>query len=312
MICILSLFVFAVLGLFSARYRKLAGEAFECVFKRIQLQPCESGLDQKVKSKVIARVFKRNKKAASILNKYFEVFSWALVVLLFLSLVFTVHGLYNYYAYGNCNGPNADPGSCPLPNSGQQQSLEVEPITFSQLDYMDNPVLGARDANVAIVEFGCFECPHTYAIQSQLDRLMQEYKGQVKLVFMHFPLSEHHNSQLLAQTAICAQKQDKFWQYKDKLFAIKGSCSIDGGNDVHQKALDYARDTGLDMEQFKSCLNGKSAQAAKKEVLNDKKQGLGLGVSQTPTLFINGKKIEGYRDYQTLRNLVESELNESN
>ena len=307
MICVISLIVFAFLGLFSARYRNLAKEAFECVFKRIQLKPCESGLDQRVKSKIIGKVFKRNKKAAGFLNKYFEVFSWLLVILMFVSLGFTANGLYNYFAYGNCNGPNADPGSCVLPSGNTGQNLDFQKIELSQLNYSDNPILGPEGAKITIYEFGCFECPYTYSIQSELDKLMREYKEDIQLVFMHFPISEHHNSHFLAKASICAQRQGKFWRYKNKLFTIQGTCTVNGENNVREKATKYAREIGLNMEEFNSCVDQAKVN---QEITNDKKQGLGLGVDKTPTLFIDGEKVAGFKTYQELKKIVEDKLEE--
>lgn len=308
MICILAMVVFSILGIFSARYRSLAKEAFECVFKRIRLKPCESGLDQKVKSKIIGKVFKRNKKLAGVLNRYFEVFSWALVILLIVSMGFTANGLFNYFVFGNCNGPNADPGSCFLPTGGSKKSLDYEKISLSELNYSDNSYVGPKDAKVTIFEFGCFQCPYTKSIQSELEKLMEKYRGDIKLVFMHFPLAEHHNSQLLAQAAVCAQRQGKFWEYKKKLFTIQGSCEVSNESNPERKPVRFATSIGLKVEKFKSCIDSKDV---KKEVLNDKRQGLGLGVKQTPTLFINDRKVEGYRSYKELKQIVEEELNSS-
>ncbi|MFB6216693.1 MAG: DsbA family protein [Candidatus Aenigmatarchaeota archaeon] len=299
--------VFAVLGIFSARYRSLAREAFDCVFNRVRLKPCESGLDQKVKNKIIGKVFKRNKKIAGVLNRYFEVFSWTLVILLVVSLAFAANGLYNYFAFGNCNGPQAPDGSCILPGSGDRTDIEYENIKLSQVDYSDNPTMGPKNASLTILEFGCFACPYTYSIQSELGKLMENYGDKVKLVFMHFPLSEHHNSQFLAEASYCAQKQGKFWEYKDKLFMIQGTCGTSEQVNVSNIAIDYAREVGINITRFRSCLNSDNAY---KTIMEDKRQGLGLGVDKTPTLFINDTKVEGYKTYKELKRIVERELNE--
>lgn len=147
---------------------------------------------------------------------------------------------------------------------------------------------------------------HFPLIQPEIDRLTEEYEGRIKLVFMHFPLVKHHNSQILAEASLCAQRQGEFWSYKDRLFTIRGSCSASGENNVIQKVINYAKDVGLNIKKFKGCLGSSEVKEA---ILNDKKQGLGLGVKQTPTLFIEGEKIEGYKSYQELKEVVENHLN---
>lgn len=107
MICIIALFVFAVLGIFSVRYRQLAKEAFDCVFRRVTLRPCNTGFDQKMKMGIVSRVFKHSQKLSGFVYKRFELLSWFFTLLLFVSLGYSAYGLYNLYAFGNCNGPNS-------------------------------------------------------------------------------------------------------------------------------------------------------------------------------------------------------------
>ncbi|MFH1622894.1 MAG: hypothetical protein ABIA12_00010 [Candidatus Aenigmatarchaeota archaeon] len=105
MICVIALFVFAVLGVFSARYRPLAREAFRCTFLKITLRPCETGLDDRIKSKLVSKLLPRAPRAARFVYKNFEVLSWAFTLLFFASMIYSAYSLYNLYAYGTCD-PN--------------------------------------------------------------------------------------------------------------------------------------------------------------------------------------------------------------
>jgi hypothetical protein len=111
MICIIALVVFGILGIFSAAYRKLAAEAFDCVFRRITFRPCHSGLDKRLKSQIVGSIMKRSPRAANFTYKYFEVFSWAFIILTAATLAAMGVSFYNYVEYRNCNGPNAPENS---------------------------------------------------------------------------------------------------------------------------------------------------------------------------------------------------------
>ncbi|MCD4759468.1 hypothetical protein K8R33_01100 [archaeon] len=112
MICLLSLIVFGVLAVFSAGYRPMAKEAFDCVFRRVTLRKCQSGLDIRVKSKIVGKVMNKSPRLAKGVHKYFEVVSWIFVILFFVSLAFSADAIYNLVVYDNCNGPDADPDTC--------------------------------------------------------------------------------------------------------------------------------------------------------------------------------------------------------
>lgn len=311
MICILSLVVFAILGIFSAKYRALAKEAFDCVFKRIQFKPCESGLDKKVKSKIIGKVFKKNKKLAGALSKHFETFSWVLVVLLVISFAFTANGIYNYIQYGNCNGPEST-ASCSFEaiqtsvwdKLGLKFNSILFPLKLEELSYQENPWIGAKTPELKIFEFGCFKCPYTARIQPEIDKLVSEYNQSVRVYFMHFPLTEHDNSMELATASECAQEQGKFWEFKEEVFMEVGTCTPKK-TEIREEILNLARRTNLNLKEFKKCLKENEKSELVKQNRN---QGIKLGVKKTPTLFIGNEKVEGYKTYEQLKRIVEKEL----
>jgi hypothetical protein len=117
MICLVALFVFAVLGLFSAKYRSLAKEAFNCVFLRMTLRPCDTGFDRKMKMKLVGKLMTKNRKIAGFVFRHFEVLSWVFTLLFFASLLTFAKGTYNFAVYGSCE-PHSDFCIFNLNNSG--------------------------------------------------------------------------------------------------------------------------------------------------------------------------------------------------
>jgi len=108
MICIIALVVLSITGIFSASHRRLAKEAFDCVFKKVTLRKCDTGFDDKIKAKIVGKTMGKNPKLAGFIFRRFQILSWILTILLLVSLIFTVHGAYNFIRYGNCNGAHSD------------------------------------------------------------------------------------------------------------------------------------------------------------------------------------------------------------
>ncbi len=112
MICFIALFVFAILGLFSVKYRNYFFEALDCVLRKATLRKCTTSFDKKMKMRVSAKLSKLNKGLGSFVFKQFDIISWIITLLMILSLIWTAYyaffGLYNYFTYGNCDGPNSN------------------------------------------------------------------------------------------------------------------------------------------------------------------------------------------------------------
>lgn len=120
MICLIALAVFAVCGIFSAKYRSWAKEAFDCVFRRITLRPCNTAFDKKVQAKIVGKMLQRNVRAAAFINKYFELISWIFTIIMIVSLIYSAIAVYNLVVHGTCDPVNGEcvfkPGE-PVPAS---------------------------------------------------------------------------------------------------------------------------------------------------------------------------------------------------
>jgi protein-disulfide isomerase len=130
-----------------------------------------------------------------------------------------------------------------------------------------------------------------------LDRVLEKYPKQVKLVFKNYPLSKYRFSKPAAIAAFAAGKQGKFWEFHDLLFKNYSRLN-------KKKINEIARLLNLDLEQFKR--DQKSANAMKRINL-DISDAAKAGVKSTPTVFVNGKILK-YRTMAAFKRVIEKEL----
>jgi hypothetical protein len=100
-ICIVALVVFSVMSLGSAKYKKLARDAFRCVAKMITLSPCDVGFQQRVKGRVTAKLL-RVPRLARLFYRNFALISWLFTLTFFASLIYSAYAMYNFFVYGSC------------------------------------------------------------------------------------------------------------------------------------------------------------------------------------------------------------------
>jgi len=274
-LCFVALFVFGILGIFSAKYRALARGALDCVVRIVTLRPCESKLDERLHAKIVAKLLPVFPAGARAVHKNFQAFSILLVVLFFGSMIYSGVSVYNYWAYGNCNGPNSSEYCVFDAVLGAKG-----PAGLKNLAPGVGPTLG--NGSIVLVEAGCFTCPYTKKTQPELTAFLSKHP-EVTLEFRAFPIPTHANSTLAAQAAFCAEKQGQFWPYYDQLFA-------NFGNDSRSDLLQNARAVGLNETAFAQCLD---SYATLSRVQRDVEAGKAAGIYGTPTFFINGSKLVG-------------------
>lgn len=169
----------------------------------------------------------------------------------------------------------------------------------------DDYIRGDRNAPLTLIEYSDLECPYCKRFHETMLQLMQDYSGQVRWIYRHFPLSFHANAQKEAEAAECAGKlgsTDKYWSYIDKIFAR----TVSNGTGFALADLPkLARELGLNEASFKSCLD--SGEMATK-VQADLQAGSSYGVSGTPTTFVNGQVVEGAVPYSELKLIIEAAL----
>ncbi len=112
MFCIAAFIVFAILGIFSVSYRKLAGKAWYCVIKRITFKPCDINFSEEVKGKILGKLVITRPKLAKFLDKSFDWIAFVFVVLSVWSLLSVMSSGLNLWVYDTCNPVSAE--SCSL------------------------------------------------------------------------------------------------------------------------------------------------------------------------------------------------------
>ncbi len=162
----------------------------------------------------------------------------------------------------------------------------------------------AADDKVTVVEFLDFECEACGAAYPGVERLRADYQGKITYVVRHFPLPGHLNANNAAYAAQAAANQGSFEAMYKKLFESQASW---GDQQVDHKATfeQYAGDLGLNMDQYRTDV---AAQATADRVNADRDDGLALGVSGTPTFFINGAEYDGRYTYEALKAAVDTAL----
>lgn len=161
------------------------------------------------------------------------------------------------------------------------------------------PSLGPADAPVTIIEFGDYQCPFCHQLEPTLESVLKQYSHQARLVFRNFPLTEIHPEALhAAQAAVCADKQGKFWAMHDALYADDTPLSI-------SSLRTLAKQVGLDSKKFEACVRNGAADAT---INADIKAGDDLAVEGTPTLFIDGRYLNGTVPREQLVAIIQDEL----
>jgi predicted DsbA family dithiol-disulfide isomerase len=161
-------------------------------------------------------------------------------------------------------------------------------------------MIGPKDAPVKVIEFADYECPYCQKVASDLRKLQAEFGDKVAFTYRDFPLPMHARAEKAAEAARCAGEQGKFWEFHDELFQSKEL-------DFDQLKV-HAQSLHLDTARFDKCLDAGDEAAA---VSTDRKEGIRLGLTGTPSFFINGHFMSGAVDYATLRQIVQQQLTET-
>jgi protein-disulfide isomerase len=156
---------------------------------------------------------------------------------------------------------------------------------------------GDPDAPITLVEFSDYQCPFclTYA-QETFPSIIQRFveTGQVRYIWKDYPLVQlHPEAYVAAQAARCAGEQQAYWEMHELLFKNQEAWS--GQTDLVTVFVALAAPLELDRAALQTCLeDGRYEQA----VLDNLDEGQRLGVSGTPTFFVNGYPIVGARSYE--------------
>jgi len=301
-LCLIALPIFAVLGIFSIKYRKLAKDSLNCLFKTVTLRKCESGLDDRIKAGITGKLLKYSPKTAGFFYRHYKIISFLILALFIWSAVEGTIGTVNYIKYGNCNGPDSS-GFCILDPTGHYSGVsEVDSFlkpeqTVCPQPEPDDPILGDEYAKLTIIEFGCYTCPYTKDAEPVVNEILGEYEGKVNIQFKSVAIPDHLDSYTAALSANCFKEQGKYAEFHNSVFNLEK---------VTPNALTaLAEKKGLNMTQYDLCMDHEEY---KDEVEADTRAGINAGIEGTPTFFVGKEKIVGPKPLKTFKTVIDKEL----
>src|SRR3989344_2117728 len=172
-------------------------------------------------------------------------------------------------------------------------------ITSAKVATTDDPSTGPAAAEITLVEFSDFQCPFCKESYPVVKQLLAKYPDSIRFIYRDFPVDSIHSfARKAAEAGECAQDQDKFWEYHDKVFENQDALNNEDG----QIFYTIAKSVGLDVATFTACFGfGKH----KAEVEEDYQAGVTAGVRGTPTWFFNGQKVEGSLPLETFEKIIQ-------
>lgn len=211
-----------------------------------------------------------------------------LFLILLLIIGFSV-GLGSGYAIWGLPSAQAQPGAV----------AATPTVVRFEIPIGNAPIWGPANAPITIIEFSDYECAFCRKWQNETWPLIKKaYPDQIRLVYKDFPITQlHANASQAAKAARCAGDQKKYWEYNDRLFA---------GTPFSAAYFEsIAVDLKLNVAQWKTCLNSNQFEA---EIESDYTYGAQLGVSGTPTFFINGIQLIGAQPFAAFKKIIDQEL----
>src|SRR5258708_7705163 len=187
---------------------------------------------------------------------------------------------------------------------------------MKKIDVKGRPVRGNSNAKVVVVNYDDFQCPYCSRVHETLfPELLKEYGDRVAFIYKDFPLSEIHPWAIHAAVnanCLAAQSNDAYWDFADSTHANRQTVNSEKGLDNQFAALDHttlseASKFHLDAAKLQSCIKDQKDAAVKASV----KEGESLGVSGTPTMFVNGEMLDGARPVAEFRTLFDRALQQA-
>jgi protein-disulfide isomerase len=180
----------------------------------------------------------------------------------------------------------------------EAQNGPVPADVFARQIAGDAPGFGKADAKVTVVVYSDFECPFCVKAMATEKALKEKFGDKIRLVFRQFPLSFHPNAKLAAEASLAAHAQGKFWEFHEKLFENHRELERDS-------LVKYAKEVGLDVARFEKELDDSKHEA---RVDADMKLAEEVGVSGTPTMLVNARRVGNPTDVDAVSKMIEEEL----
>lgn len=189
--------------------------------------------------------------------------------------------------------------------------------TMNKIDLNGRPVRGNKDAKVTIVNYDDFECPFCARMHETLtEDILKKYGDRVRIIYKDYPLAEIHPwAKHAANDANClaAQSNDAYWGFADYMHANQRQITSQAKSLAEQEAnidritLDQAQKARIPADTVQACIKAQSDKQLQASIEEADK----LGVSATPTLFINGYKIDGAVPAEELHAAIDNALRDA-
>jgi protein-disulfide isomerase len=203
----------------------------------------------------------------------------------------------------------AGPGAAPRPVQAERPP-EPDPKTVYSVPIDGNPILGAANATVTIVEGADFDCPHCRRGEATMERVRKEYGDKVRIAFKQYVV--HPNTALAQALATCsAQAQGKFWEMKKAVWESTWTLEDDRpgrkAKDAFTKEnmFKLAEAQGLDMAKFQAEYDG---ERCKNLIAQDRGIMERLGANGTPAFYVNGRPLLGAYPFESFKQLIDEEM----
>lgn len=188
--------------------------------------------------------------------------------------------------------------------------------TMSKIDIAGRPVRGNKDAKVTIVNYDDFECPFCAKMHTAVLDALHKYGNQIRVVYKDFPLEEIHpwaDRAAVDSNCLAVQNGDAYWDFADYVHANQSSIT---GKDEHRTengmsdavdkvTLDIGRKHNLNVSQLQACIKDQTEKATLKKSVEEAS---GLDISATPTMFVNGERLEGAVGEDALFDVINKHL----
>jgi protein-disulfide isomerase len=184
---------------------------------------------------------------------------------------------------------------------------------MKKISLSGRPVRGNKDAKVVVVNFDDFECPFCSRMhQTLFPEILKEYGDRVQFVYKDFPLSEIHpwaTHAAVDANCLAAQSSDAYWDFADYIHGSQREVNSEKGRDAQFAAVDritamQGQKHNLDASKLQSCIKAQNEDVVKASV----KEGDAIGVTATPTLFVNGQELDGALPISEIRATLDQAL----
>lgn len=189
--------------------------------------------------------------------------------------------------------------------------------TMSKIDVNGRPTRGAKASKIVVVNYDDLECPFCSRMhQTLFPEILKEYGDRVTFIYKDYPLVEIHPWATHAAVdagCLAAQNGDAFWDFADYIHANQHEVNSEKTPAARLEALDrltmlQGQKHNLDVVKLQSCIKAQDESRVKASM----KEGDGIGVEATPTLFINGEKVDGAVPISELRAALDRALKDAN